>query len=318
MNTYLIVSETIYFMEEKLKELRSGIDNVVTFNLQENTMDEVLEEASYFSMFNDDKCVIIKNAKFVGTSTKDSSNKVKEQAEKLLKYLEKENPHTRLIFLYNGKVDNKKKFVSLMKENNHLFIFPSLTKTDIKNELNKIVGEAKYKIDDKSLWYIINKTNGNFDLAINELKKIMLYYNKPCQIMYDDVLHLTAKTVDENNFKLVDSIIGRDLPNALIYLNEAKILKVEPSVILSLLYREFRLMLSSLILEKKKTSYSSILQELRLADWQYQKVKNNLRIYNEQEIKEEIVKLSDLDYKYKSGLINRDVMLISYIIDICS
>ncbi len=318
MNTYLIVSETIYFMEEKLKELKSGIANVVTFNLQENTIDEVLEEASYFSMFNDDKCVIVKNAKFVGTSTKENSNKAKEQAEKVLKYLEKENPHTRLIFLYNGKVDNKKKFVNIMKENNHLFIYPSLTKTDIKNELNKIAGEAKYKIDDKSLWHIINKSNGNFDLAINELKKIMLYYNNPCQIMYDDVIHLTAKTVDENNFKLVDSIIGRDLPNALIYLNEAKVLKVEPSVILSLLYREFRLMLSSLILEKKKTNYNSILQELRLADWQYQKVKNNLRLYNEKEIKEEIVKLSDLDYKYKSGLINRDVILISYIMDLCS
>lgn len=318
MNTYLIVSETIYFMEEKLKELKSGIDNVITFNLQENTIDEVLEEASYLSMFNDDKCVIVKNAKFVGSTTKDNSNKTKEQAEKVLKYLEKENPHTRLIFLYNGKVDNKKKFVSIMKENNHLFIYPSLTKTDIKNELNKIVGEAKYKIDDKSMWHIINQSNGNFDLAINELKKIMLYYNKPCQIMYDDVIHLTAKTVDENNFKLVDSIIGRDLANALLYLNEAKILKVEPSVILALLYREFRLMLSSLILEKKKTSYNSILQELRLADWQYQKVKNNLRLYNEQEIKEEIVKLSDLDYKYKSGLINRDVILISYIIDLCS
>lgn len=318
MNTYLIVSETIYFMEEKLKELKSGIDNVITFNLQENTIDEVLEEASYLSMFNDDKCVIVKNAKFVGSTTKDNSNKTKEQAEKVLKYLEKENPHTRLIFLYNGKVDNKKKFVSIMKENNHLFIYPSLTKTDIKNELSKIVGEAKYKIDDKSLWHIINQSNGNFDLAINELKKIMLYYNKPCQIMYDDVIHLTAKTVDENNFKLVDSIIERDLANALLYLNEAKILKVEPSVILSLLYREFRLMLSSLILEKKKTSYNSILQELRLADWQYQKVKNNLRLYNEQEIKEEIVKLSDLDYKYKSGLINHDVILISYIIDLCS
>ncbi len=318
MNTYLIASDTIYFRDEKLNELKAGINNVISFNLQENTLDEVLEEASYMAMFDEQKCIIVKNAKFFSPNSKDTSLKAKEESEKLLKYWERENPHTTLIFVVSGSVDNKKKIVSILKENNHLFAFPSLTKTEIKNELHKYVIKANYQIDDKSLWEIINKANGNFDLAINEIKKIMLYYNKPTTILYDDVKHLTSKTIDENNFKLVDFIISKDLTNALICLNESKILKVEPSVIISLLYREFRLMLSALILEKKQTSYQDTLKTLKLADWQYQKVRNNLRIYNKEEIKEEIVKLSDLDYKYKSGIINRDVILITYIIDLCS
>jgi len=76
-------------------------------------------------------------------------------------------------------------------------------------------------------------------------------------------------------------------------------------------------MLSTLIYEKNNYSKSDILKELKLADWQFNKVKNNLNLYNEREIKEEIVKLSELDYKYKSGLINRDVILINYIVDLC-
>ena len=35
------------------------------------------------------------------------------------------------------------------------------------------------------------------------------------------------------------------------------------------------------------------------------------------ELEEEIVKLSNIDYKLKSGLINRDTVLISYIMDLC-
>lgn len=317
MNTYLIVSETIYNIEEKLKELKNGIDNIITFNMDENTIDEILEEASYFSMFDDKKCVVVKNAKIFGSSKISDTNKAKEDINKLLKYLDEENKNTKLIFIYNGKADSKKKIYNLLKNNGNVFSFPSMTKTDMKNELNKIVTSNGYKIDDTSLWYIINNTLGNFDLAINEIKKIMIYYSNPTTIKYEDVVGITSKTLEDNNFKLIDSIISRNLDDALKYLNEAKILKVEPNVILSLLYREFRLMLSVLLYEKNKYSHDEVLSNLRLQEWQYNKVKNNLRIYNEREIKEEIVKLSDIDYKLKSGLINRDTVLISYIIDLC-
>lgn len=318
MNTYLIVSETIYNVKKKLEELTKGIPNIVNYNLDENTMDEVLQEASYFSMFDDKKCIIVKNAKIFGSSKNNESEKYKEDSDKLLKYLSNENSNTRLIFIYNGKCDSKKKIYNILNDNNNVFSYNGMTKTDMKNELFKIVSNNKYKIDDKSLWYIINNTLGNFDLCINELNKIMLYYSKPGEIKYEDVINIVSKSIEENNFKLVDSIITRDLDNSLKLLNDLKILKIEPNIILSLIYREFRLMLSVLLYEKNNYSHSDILKELKLAEWQYNKVKNNLRIYNLREIKEEIIKLSNLDYKCKSGIINKDTMLISYIMDLCS
>lgn len=318
MNTYLIVSETIYNVKEKLKELTKDIPNIVNFNLEENTMDEVLQEASYFSMFEDKKCIIVKNAKIFSSSKNSENNKAKEDSDKLLKYLNNENSNTRLIFVCNGKCDSKKKIFNIIKDSGNVFIYNSMTKTDMKNELAKIVSNNKYKIDDNSLWYIINNTLGNFDLCINELNKIMIYYSKPCVIKYEDVINLVSKSIEDNNFKLVDSIIARDLDNSLKLLNDMKILKVEPNIILSLIYREFRLMLSVLLYEKNKYNHLDILKELKLAEWQYNKIKNNLRIYNLREIKEEIIKLSILDYKCKSGLINKDTMLVSYIMDLCS
>lgn len=318
MNTYLIVSETIYNIKKKLEELTKDISNIVNFNLEENTIDEVLQEASYFSMFDDKKCVIVKNAKFFGSSKNNDSNKSKEETDKILKYLENENSNTKLIFIYNGKCDSKKKIYNIINDNGNAYIYNSISKTEMKNELAKIVNNNKYKIEDRSLWYIINNTLGNFDLCINELNKIMLYYNKPCQIIYEDVINLVSKSIDDNNFKLVDSIINRDLENSLKLLEDINILKVEPNIILSLIYREFRLMLSILLYEKNKYNHLDVLKELKIAEWQYNKIKEHLRIYNLREIKEEIVILSNIDYKLKSGLINKDTVLISYIMDLCS
>ena len=192
-----------------------------------------------------------------------------------------------------------------------------MTKTKIKDELLKIVKDNKYTILDKTLWYIINNTLGNFDLAYNELMKIMLYYSKPCEIKYEDVVNLTSKTFEENNFKLVECIINRDLDGSLKLLQEAKILKVEPTVIISLIYREFKLMLMTYLYEINKYSKKDILNNLHLTDWMYDKVKDNLRKYQVKEIKEEIINLSNLDYKVKSGNLNKDVALISYIVELC-
>lgn len=318
MNTYLIVSETIYYIEEKLNELKKDIDNIVTFNLDNNTMDEVLEEASYFSMFNDTKLIIVKNAKFFGSSRSSDTNKVKEDATKLLKYLENENPSTKIVFIHNGKADSKKKIYSILNNIGNVFNFPNLTKTEMKNELYKMAKNKNYQIDDQCLWYIINNTLGNFDLAINELEKIMIYYGNPTVIKYTDVINLVTLNIEDNNFKLVDSIVARDLETALKLLNDMKVLNIEPNIILSLIYREFKLMLSLILYEKNNCNYKEILSNLGLADWQYKKIKNNLRNYNEREIKEEILKISNLDYKLKSGSLNKDVMLINYILDICS
>ncbi len=316
MNTYLIVSETIYNIEKTLDELKKGINNVITYNLDINTLDEVLEEASYFSMFEEDKCLIVKNAKFFLANKKEESNKNKEDINKLLKYLDNENKKTKLIFIVNGKADSKKKIYNLIKDAGNLYNYPNLTKTEMKNELNKIVKSKGYTIDDETLWYIINNL-GNFDLCINELNKIMIYYSKEQKILLEDVKQLLSKVIEENNFKLVDSIINKDLSNIFKYLEESKILKTEPNIIISLLYREFKLMLSTLLYEENKYSYSDVLKNLKLAEWQMTKVRGNLRIYNKEEIKEQIVKLSDLDYQSKSGLINKDVILIKYILELC-
>ena len=107
-----------------------------------------------------------------------------------------------MVFI-TDKCDGKKKIVNMFKDNNTFYYHGSMSKTDIKNELYKIVKNDGYNIEDKSLWYIVNNSLNNFDLAYNEIIKIMTYYNKKQMINYSDVIHLTSKTMEDNNFKIV-------------------------------------------------------------------------------------------------------------------
>lgn len=314
MSTYLIVSDSLYTIQNKIKSILEGISNVVTFNMEENTIDDILTEASYFSMFMEKKGIVVKNAKMFGTKITEND---KKDLEKLEKYLNNENKESILIFTYMGTVDTRKKVFNALKENNRVFLYKTFTKTELKNEIKDIINKEGYTISDDSLWYIVNNSLGNFDLAINEVNKLFLYYNKPCKILHEDVINLVSHTIEDNNFKLVDSIIKRDLQLSLSYLRESEILKVEPSQIISLLYREFKLMLSLAIYDKNKYSINDFSKEFKLMSWQIDKIRANMRLYNTREMKEEIQNLSELDYKYKSGKIPRDVVLIKYIISLC-
>lgn len=314
MSTYLIVSDSLYTIQNKIKSILEGISNVVTFNMEENTIDDILIEASYFSMFMEKKGIVVKNAKMFGTKITEND---KKDLEKLEKYLNNENKESILIFTYMGTVDTRKKVFNTLKENNRVFLYKTFTKTELKNEIKDIINKEGYTINDDSLWYIVNNSLGNFDLAINEVNKLFLYYNKPCKILHEDVINLVSHTIEDNNFKLVDSIIKRDLQLSLSYLRESEILKVEPSQIISLLYREFKLMLSLAIYDKNKYSINDFSKEFKLMSWQIDKIRANMRLYNMREMKEEIQNLCELDYKYKSGKIPRDVVLIKYIISLC-
>ena len=83
MNIYLITSESFRLMEEEVKKIIKNSSNILTIDLLEATIEDVITEATYVSMFAEQKYIIVKNADFFG------SGKIKEaEIELLEKYLE--------------------------------------------------------------------------------------------------------------------------------------------------------------------------------------------------------------------------------------
>ena len=74
-NVYLISSNSFHLMEEELKKILK--DNPYTsFDLNAVDLDDVLEEASYFSLFDDKKYMVVKNAQIFGASKRKSKEEI--------------------------------------------------------------------------------------------------------------------------------------------------------------------------------------------------------------------------------------------------
>ena len=321
-NVYLISSNSFHLMEEELKKILK--DNPFTsFDLNAVELDDVLEEAAYFSLFDDKKYMVVKNASIFGASKRKSKDedaeeeKVSKKDEKLLQYLNEPNDNTVLIFTINGKADTKKKICKIIKDRYKFIQLDDLKPKEIYTRVEKALKEDGYKIDSNTGYYIDNNALNNYDLAINEVEKIKLYYGKGCTVKYDDVVNIVSKNIEDNNFKFIDTVISRDIKEAFKMYDDLMIQKVEPIMLMSMLAKEVRnmLLVKKMMNTKGKKDMMEVLG-LKF-DFQMDKLISNSYSFKENQLEGYLVLLSDLDYKIKRGKISNKLALEMFIMDIC-
>lgn len=315
---YLICSDSVRLLEDEVKKITK--DKVVTtYDLNNDSLNDVLDEASYFSLFDEMKYMVVKNASIFGASKKkkDEESTSNKKDERLLSYLEEPNSHTTLIFTYMGKMDSKKKIGKIIKDKYSYIEVGGLKAKDIYTLLEKKLKNDGYKIDKNSLYYVINNSLNNYDLAYNEVLKIELYYGKGCNILFDDVTNIVSRTIEESNFKFIDAVMEKNIKEAFSIYDDLMIQKVEPLLLLILISKEIRntLLVKKLIAKKNKKEMMSIL-DIHY-DFMIDKLINRSYSFKEEELEKYLVELCDFDYQVKSGKISNKLALEMFILDFC-
>ena len=311
MNTFIISAESYHIIDEEIKKIIK--DNIpLYFNMYKSTIKDVITEASYYSITNDKKYLIVTNADFLGNGK--SNN---DEIELLDKYYDNPNPNTIIIFTTLNGIDLRKKIVKKVKDNNNLVCINKLDKKQINLLITNYLNKYNYSIDYQSINYIIDNSYDNVDIIYNELDKIILYYDKACAINYNDVVKIVGHEVDSNNFHFVSSVIDKDLKNAIRSFNDLKVFKVEPTVLISLLAREYRLMYYVKLLNKRMNG-NKLCEYLNIRDWQLTKIYNNSIKYTEKELLNNLKDLCIIDMNIKKGVYDKDIALYSFIINACS
>ena len=312
MNIYLISNESYRLINKEIKKIVKN-NNFETFNMNKSSIKEILEEAAYFSLDNNKKFLVVSNSDIFGSDKIDDN-----LTESLINYFNNPNPNTVIIFTTQKPIDSRKKIVKELKSKYKIINTPKMDKKTINSLLTNYVKENDFDIDYQSVNYIVNNCYNNLDIMFNELDKIMLYYNFPCRIKYQDVVAIVGTELDNNNFHFVSAVVEKKLDEALKLLNSLKIYKVDSNVLATLLAREYRLMYYVKKMYQNKISLSEICSNLSLADWQVNKLYNNGIHYSESELLKNLVDLCNIDMNIKKGIWDKDIALYGFLLDACS
>ncbi len=307
MRVELITSDSKVLLDKKIKEIIGTNDVVIKYNMEESSIADILEEASYVSLFNEQKYVIVKNADIFG------KKKITEkETESLLQYLKNPYPNTTLIFTTYETIDKRKNITKTLEEKQAIVELKAPKNYELTQEIKKQM--KNYKISDVSIKYIIDACLGNYDLIMKELEKFPLYFQKQDSISGEAVRQIVASNTTDNLFKFTDAVIKKDLHDAIHLLEDFLSLKIDAIQLLNLLAREYRLMYYYKILERQRKSSREIMSELKLQDWQVQKIIKNASIYHQDDLKDYLIELSKIDYKIKSGQYDKNLALYSFLV----
>ncbi len=293
---YLIYGESYRLLEEEITKIVKSNTNIVTMDLSVSTLEDVIGEATYVSMFQEKKFLIVKNATFF-TSAKSKE----EDQEILFKYMENPVSLTTIIFTTYDKVDARKKVYKEFAKKYKVISVSNLSLNDLMTKVRDYCFQNKFKIDNETNTYILNACGNHYDLAYNELNKIFLYYKEPQLIKLQDVKEIVSKALVDNNFKFVEAVINKNSKLALKLLDDLYTLKVDPIALLMLLAREYRLMYSVSNLMRNGFHKNDIAKNLSLQEWQIDKILKETSTYYEDDLKTYLKELASVDYKIKSG-----------------
>lgn len=310
MNIHLIIGNSRELNEEKINEIVANGLNIIRMDLDENSIEDVIEEAGYLSLFSEQKYIVVKNANIF--SSKKSNEK---EINKLLAYFENPNPETTIVFVTEKKLDERKKVTKILKNKFKIHRIDELKDKELYLKVLAEFEMDKYKISSFAVNYIIKSCLEKYDLIYQEINKLKLYKIDDKIITDDDVIEATSISYENNIFDFTNSVIKKDIKKAFLILENLKLMKQEPIVLLVVLANQYRLMYQSKALSRQGKSQGEIAKILKVnpnAIWH--SLQNGYN-YSFEELLTKIENLADLDYKIKSGEVDRflgfDVFLLN-------
>ncbi|MBR6073028.1 MAG: DNA polymerase III subunit delta [Bacilli bacterium] len=292
-NIYLIKSDSFFLLNNKIKELTKDIKDISKFDLDEVEIKDIINDGSYYSLFNENKAIIISNTKYFG-----GKFLYEEETSVLFDYLSKLDENTIIIFICNDISKTKDITKKVLSLGASIIDLTSLKDEEIEDTLKKYFKDNNINIDKKVCDELYKRVGYNIDLLLSEITKISIVSNN---ITINDINEYSNYEVEDITFDFSNAVISKNFRQAFELLDKLIATGVEIPVLIGVLASAYTTMY---IIKDASQSGLSDAQIEELTGYKSGRIyinKKNGRIYTLDEIKDIIIGLSIVDKKIKTG-----------------
>lgn len=271
------------------------------FDMTETDGNLALEELESLPFFGDEMLVVFENLWDLTTVKK--SLLTEQQLTRLENFLDKPLETTKVIFIFHGKLDGKRRIVKKLRK-----VAFDLEATDLKpNEL------SKYFIADSGLQpnivnLIIEKSNANFAIIKQNIELVKTYADGRT-ITPEDVQAAVPKSLSDNIFDLTDLILKGRLVAARELVADLVLQGEDEIKLLAILTNNFRLYYQIKILLDKNYTDKQIIAFLKINPFRLKFLVAPARARTKAFLAQALEQLIDTDFKIKSGQADKKFLL---------
>ncbi len=305
-NMYLIIGEDKqqidFYLTEILNNIKHTEDNKITYDLNQSSIADILDEASMISLFANTKVI-------VGTNL-DISKISDNDLEYLEKYVKDINKDVYIILLTN-KVDARLKTYKVFKDN---FKIIDTIKTDNQDELliyvNKLIKEKNYSIDKINLDYFLSKAGKDINNINSELNKLFIYKEEDKTITKEDIDLLITDNIDNVIYEFTNAVLENNQEIITKMYNNFIIEGISIDYLLVSLSNVFRQALIIKELKDEGKSSFDIAKIINKKEFYVKKMLERLYGHTKNDLCHYINKLAEIDKRNKQGKSNIDELAI--------
>lgn len=303
---YLIFGTDLYLRDKEIKKI-VGSNDVFKFDLDENSLKDIINDADTNSLFSTNKFMIVNNS-YIFSAKK---NSIDHDTNLLLEYFSNLNPDTTIIFLVDTeKLDERKKITKKIKEIGKVIeINP---KRDIKPIVRNMFDHIK--VPEEVLDLLISRVGNNLYMIENEVAKLKLIADSV--ITVKDVINVTSKNSEPDIFLFIESIVNKNIKKSYQIYNDLMVSNEEPIKIIVMLANQFRLIYQAKLLVKRGYDLNYIASALDIHPYRVKLALESGRNYDEVILLNYIKELADIDYKIKIGEIDKTLAFELFILNI--
>lgn len=303
-----LINETKQLLIEHVLDDEEKDFNLSVYDLEETPIEAALEDAETFPFMGEKRLVILQNPIFL-TSEK-SKGKVEHNLGKLEEYLSQPAPYSIVVFSAPyEKLDERKKITKELKRKAAVIEAKKLTEQELVIWVKERATLSGVEIEKDAIELLLSLAGTNLFMLTSEIDKLALYAGENRSINKEIVDRLTARSLEQNIFTLVDKVVHRNVEGALrIYYDLLK-QNEEPIKILSVITGQIRLIYQVKELSRKGYGQQQIAGTLKIHPFRVKLAAGQAGSFSDEELMRIIKLLADADYQMKTGGMRKEMLI---------
>ena len=306
---YVFLGNEINIIKRKIDSLidELKIDNIIKYDYDSVSIDDILNEINYVDLFNEKKLLIVSNFTF---------KKMKDKEEKALSnYINHMNDNVIILKCIDEKLDNKKELIKLVNDKCKVIELKKMDYKTLHEYVTKIFSDNNKRITYNQIKNILSLCENDTDSVLNEVNKLLLYKMDSDTITDEDIENVISKNSEKEMFKLNDAVMAHNIPNMLESTKTLVSSGVDEVVIIDYLSKQFRTLYQIKVMSKD-TGIQTITSRLSLNPFVTKKMLDVVGKFSEEKLLNIIYKLSDADISIKVEGLDKSKVLENFYLSI--
>ena len=293
-------------IENLIRQLGIDSDNI-EFDFEESSLDSLLEEIQTIPFLADYKIVIISNPLYLYEPSKYDGSLV----AKLKKYYLSPSSTTITITRIANYNSVDPEFKSLIEKNS---IIIEEEKIDVDAYLDQTIAKEHFEIDQNAKEELLKRVNNDLYNLKNELDKLILFKYEEKKIKLDDIYKLSHREPEDNAYLLVNALMNQNKKEMYDIYNDLIESGADEGGIIYLIMNKFQELLETKTLMDADMKKSDIASFLKVSEGKAYYLMKDAKRMSIKEIKDKINKLLDIEYKYKTGEVDKKIALEMFLL----